>query len=543
MKRTLLFLGFSLLIFIHCSIQPSPPAKPGPKKEPFIRVGIVWDIQSIDFSVQNGFQITNYDGTFIAKESRGGRWRAQIFSSEPGQTVYLLVGASMNSMQSAQAMAKQIQKKGFETFIQPTGVPLRINGKQVQDNRTYRVYLQKRFQDRGSAESYRDAIWNRLETFLVQQEVKGSHGKITLKNLENGQSFESYKPILIRGASVTLHGIPVGAGYHWEKKESRSFPEIIGFDLDSNGKLAVVNIVQLETYLQGVVPSEMPNGFPLEALKAQTVAARSEVLSKLGFVHTADPFDICADVHCQVYSGLTKRAASTDRAVRETNGVVLWKDGKICDAVYSAVCGGHGEDNHKVWGGQSKSYLKGSYDGSRSLKQYGSLDREKNVKRWLDTKPSAYCNSTKGWALPAMEYTKKYFRWTVQYTQNELRDHLKNYSGRDVGAIIDLIPLKRGSSGRITQLRVLGSRSEYIIEKELQIRRALANSTLWSSCFYVKKKRIRGNVPSEFELRGAGFGHGVGMCQTGAATMAIRGNRFHQILKHYYQDIRLKRLY
>ena len=314
-------------------------------------------------------------------------------------------------------------------------------------------------------------------------------------------------------------------------------------DLDSDGKLAVINIVSLETYLRGVVPSEMPDGFPLEALKAQAVAARSEMLSKMGFVHSADPFDVCADVHCQVYSGLTKQAASTDRAVRETRGMVLWKDGQICDAVYSAVCGGHSESNEHVWGGEPRSYLNGSYDGSGSLKYYGSLDKEKKIRRWINEKPPAYCNTTEGWTLPSMNYTKKYFRWTVRITQNELQEYLKQYSGRDAGDILDLIPLKRGDSGRIITLKIVGSRSSYIINKELEIRKALSNNTLWSSCFYVEKKNSRAEIPSEFVLHGAGFGHGVGMCQTGAAAMALKGRRFHQILKHYYQSARIKRLY
>jgi stage II sporulation protein D len=544
MKQYSPLLGFFLLlIFVHCSVQPPPLPKPEKKKEPFIRVGLVWNIQSIEFTVKKPFQITNYDGTFIARGSKEGRWRADVRLSKPGQTAYLLVAASMSTQQNAQEKEKEIQKMGFDTFIQSTGTPLNVSGQQVLNNRTYRVYLTKRFSDRERAQEYRDSIWNHLETFITSQEITKPTGTILLKNLENGQSFESFRPILIRGTPVTLHDIPVGTGYHWESKETRSYPEIIGFDLDNSGQLAVINIIPLETYLQGVVPSEMPDGFPLEALKAQAVAARSEVLSKIGFVHNADPFDICADVHCQVYSGLTKRASSTDKAVLETSGMVLWKDGKICDAVYSAVCGGHGEDNDQIWGGQSKSYLNGIYDGPRSLQYYGSLDQEANIKRWLDSKPSAYCNTSKGWILPSMNYTQKYFRWTVRYTQNELRLCLMNYSGRDVGAVLDLIALQRGSSGRITRLKVIGDRSEYIIEKELEIRKALANSTLWSSCFYVIKNKLQGNVPSEFELKGAGFGHGVGMCQTGAAAMAINGKRFHEILKQYYQGTHIKRLY
>ncbi len=539
MKRIWIGFGLILLFLSGCAVQP-----PSPRKiEPRIKVGLLWGIDSTEFSVDGSFRITSYDGTFIARGVRGKRWRAEVKTTVPGRLIYMLVAGSMSSRATAKSAAKKINKMGFKTFIQPVGELLRIGGRIVSDNRSYRIYIKKAFENEEAAKSYRDSIWNRLETFVVRQAIRKPKGKIILTNLDDGQEFESSRPILIKGASVTIYNVPVGTGYHWEHLENRTYPETICFQLDNEGKLTVINILPLEEYLQGVVPSEMPDSFPLEALKAQAVAARSEVLAKFGIVHRTDPFDVCADVHCQVYSGLSRKSPLTDRAVRETRGLVLWEKGKVCNAVYSAVCGGHGEDADKVWGGQPQSYLRGEFDGSGRLRRYGSLTDEKNLKRWIDANPPAYCNTSLGKVPRALEYTKKYFRWEVNYTQEELKQILEKNTGQNIGSILDLIPLERGISGRIILLRVLGTEGEFTIKGELKIRKAFSNNTLWSSCFYVSKKRGRNRIPEEFILKGAGFGHGVGMCQTGAAVMALRGRKFNEILKHYYKGVHIKKLY
>jgi len=532
-----------ILFLTGCAVKrPLEPIKIE-KREPDVRVGIVWGKDVVEFSIMRSSQITSHDGTFISGGIDGGRWRAEVKTSEQAFFVYRLATPSVNNTQQAKKRIKEIERMGHKAVLETIGKAIRIGGKLVHDNRRYRVLLRKSFANEKSAEQYMDAIWNRLETTVVRRKARSARGTILLKNIENGQQFESSKPILVRRSSVTLYDLPVGVGFHWETRETRSYPETICFQLDNEGKLAVINILSLENYLRGVVPSEMPNSFPSEALKAQAVAARSEVLSKLGLSHQNDPFDVCSDVHCQVYSGLSKRGSSTDRAIKRTRGLVLSKNRKILNAVYSSVCGGHGEDNDKAWGGQSESYLQGRFDGTSGLKRYGLLSREGNVRNWIDSKPPAYCNTIMGKLPAALDYTKKYFRWEVQYTQEELRSIIQEKTSRNVGSVQDLISLERGSSGRIIRLKVRGNRDEFIIEGELNIRKALSNNTLWSSCFYVRNEGWRSGAPRQFVLKGAGFGHGVGMCQTGAAMMALQGKRFYQILQHYYKGVNIRRLY
>ncbi len=541
MKKLNPVIGLCILLsLIRCAVKQ--PEKL-PTFEPIIHVGLLWGQDAVEFSVQRSFQITNYDGSFIATGVKGNRWRAEIRESNPHEVLYILVAASVSSEEKADAMIKEITEKGFHVFIQPVGEKRLIGDQVIHDNRSFRICLQEAFTSQEAAEAYRDSIWGRLITTVVDKEVQKAEGIIILRNLENNQTFESSNPIVIRGTGVTLYDVPVGRGFHFERNENRTYPEQIRFQVDPDGKLAVINTIPLETYLQGVLPAEMPNGFPLEALKAQAVAARSEALAKLGSVHLSDPFDLCATVHCQSYSGLSGNHPSTNRAVRETEGLVLWHDDAICDAVYSAVCGGHGEDNDKTWGGDPKVYLQGHYDGSQFLEKYGSLSDEQKVQNWIDDRPMAYCNTIPDLFPEALDYTKKYFRWEVEYTQKELKEILQTKMEWQGGDVLDLIPIQRGVSGRIVQILIVGTDDESVVDRELSIRQALSLNTLWSSCFYVIKKDIQNGIPGEFILKGAGFGHGVGMCQTGAAVMALIGYRFDQILKHYYQDVQIKQLY
>ncbi|MBN2031163.1 SpoIID/LytB domain-containing protein [bacterium] len=541
MKKISLFVGLIIFLsLVRCAVKQ-------PEKlhslEPMIQVGLLWGQEAVEFSVQKSFQITSHDGTFIATGVKGNRWRAEIRESSPNKVLYILVAASVKSEEKADTVIKEIVEKGFHAFIQPTGEKRLIGNQVIHDNRSFRVCLQEAFASQETAEAYRDSIWGKLETTVVEKEVQKAQGIIILRNLENNQTFESSNPIVIQGTEVTLCEVPVGTGFHFERNETRTYPEQIRFELDSDGKLAVINTIPLEVYLQGVLPAEMPNGFPFEALKAQAVAARSEALAKLGSVHLSDPFDLCATVHCQSYSGLSGYHPTTNQAVQETEGLVLWYDDTVCDAVYSAVCGGHGEDNNKTWGGEPKAYLQGSFDGSQLLDRYGLLSDEQNIQNWIDDKPIAYCNTIPDLFPEALDYTKKYFRWEVQYTQQELKEILQTKIEWQGGDVLDLIPLQRGVSGRIIKLLIVGTDGECTVDRELAIRQKLSLNTLWSSCFYVIRKDIQNGIPSGFILKGAGFGHGVGMCQTGAAVMALLGYRFDQILKHYYQDVQIKQLY
>jgi SpoIID/LytB domain protein len=223
--------------------------------------------------------------------------------------------------------------------------------------------------------------------------------------------------------------------------------------------------------------------------------------------------------------------------VTETCGLILKHEDKICDTFYSGVCGGYTENNENVWEGEPRTYLQGSVDAEQINLSDSFLQNEDNVRRWIESSPKVFCNTQQGIVPDFLKYTTKYFRWQVSYSQSELSDIIAKKTGQNIGSLLDIVPLRRGVSGRLTEIELRGTRRTIIIEKELNIRKTLSENYLYSSCFVVDRQE------TEFIIKGAGWGHGVGMCQTGAAMMALNGYNFKQILQHYYQQAEIVRLY
>lgn len=535
-----LFWVTSLLFISGCGIHPSGQ-RPILDGGPVIKIGLQWGTPSVRFSLEGDASIINEKRTFLVRRQLEGTWRADVLQASAGKTLWFVVAASMPTRSKANAQVQRLRQQGLNTFIYPAGQKLKVGARLSRENGSYRVCFKQPFKTEAAAKRYQKSLQDPTGTFIIKHAAVPPGGTIRLVHEASGQEFASSEPIVLKGDKIVLHDVPVGTGFHWARKENRSYPEDIILQVGADGGLTVINRLPLESYLRGVVPSEMPSGFPLEALKAQAVAARSETLAKLGVAHTTDPFDLCADVHCQAYSGLTRRHPATDQAVLETKGEILMKGEHIVDAVYSSVCGGHGESARHAWGGEGRSYLQGKPDGPRRLSRYGKLTRERAIRQWIDADVPAYCNASKLPPIAALDYTRKYWRWELTFSQLELRTQLEHHQGRSVGDILKLEPMARGDSGRITQLRVKGRTGVYMIQGELAIRKALSATTLWSSCFYVTTDR--GVVPQQFTLKGAGFGHGVGMCQTGAAGMALQHINYKNILKHYYTGSRIRRLY
>jgi SpoIID/LytB domain protein len=507
------------------------PKKTGPE----IRVGLVANVDSMLFSADGSFTVSWVGGPFSISGRGNETWKVRKVLTP--KTVYRLVAASMSSGGGARKIVGTIDSLGLGTVIEPFADPSDSTGE-----RAFRVYLKPVFDKYEDAKAFQGAIRDKIETFISTETRDSGKGPYELSNPATGEKWTLTDPIRIKGAHITLFGLPVGSGYHWARSEDLTFPETVEIQAPPGGRVTVVNVVSLEKYLQGVVPSEMHPGFPYEALKAQAIAARSRVFSRLGLnSHTGTAIDFCSEVHCQVYSGLSRRTPMSDRAVEETAGIVLWYNGKVCDAVFHGVCGGHGEDGEKAWGNRV-DYLRGNPDGS-GLKHYGRLWEERNVRKWIDESPPSMCNMRHKVVPRFMEYARKYFRWEVCVPRTAVEKQLAQNGYPDVGTVMDLIPESRGVSGRIVRLKVVGSRGDALVKGELAVRKILSPETLWSSCFYAEKTPAGSIAPESFILRGAGWGHGVGMCQIGAAVMALGGRRYDKILGQYYRGAHLKRMY
>jgi stage II sporulation protein D len=261
-------------------------------------------------------------------------------------------------------------------------------------------------------------------------------------------------------------------------------------------------------------------------------------------------FDVCADDHCQRYQGITR--ASTNavvKAIEATRGEVLWADGEICDARFSKSCGGASETFENCWAPEHYSYLTKVIDNPVEPEGFElDLTLEANAERWIRLSPEAFCNTTDKKVLAQVlnnydQETTDFYRWKVEYTQAEISELLARRSGIDFGEIVDMIPVKRGESARLIELKIVGTKQTITVGKELEIRKWLSNSHLYSSAFVVDKLDIKNGIPEKFVLTGAGWGHGVGLCQIGAAVMGEKGYLYNEILLHYFKGAELKRIY
>lgn len=369
--------------------------------------------------------------------------------------------------------------------------------------------------------------------------------------------------------SFELIDVTIGVNFHWERKENQKFRGALKLIIENN-KITAINIISVEEYLLSVISSEMSATASLNLLKAHAVISRSWLLAQIrkneeiasshenytSCTSTSDElirwydredhvnFDVCADDHCQRYQGITR--ASTQAvadAIKATWGEVVMKDGKLCDARFSKCCGGVFEEFENCWEPTHYSYLEARRDGE-NVTEFPDLTNEDNAVKWILSSPDAYCNTHDKKILSQVlnnydQETTDFYRWKVEYSQDKLSKLVKERSGIDFGKIIDLIPIQRGTSGRLVKLKIVGEKKTLVIGKELEIRRTLSTSHLYSSAFVVEKSADN----SHFTLRGAGWGHGVGLCQIGAAVMGEKGYDYKKILLHYFINAEIKNLY
>ena len=362
-----------------------------------------------------------------------------------------------------------------------------------------------------------------------------------------------------------LKNVRIGIGFHWDRLEDQEFEGTLEIRDNADGTQTAINRLDVEDYLSSVITSEMSATSSLELLKAHAVISRSWVLRPIISPSTctdkpdlSDPdrhvvwyerdahegFDVCADDHCQRYEGITRRdehpeaAANVQKAIDATRGQVLMYDGKVCDARFYKSCGGATELFENAWANEHYPYLEAVRDEIGT--PLPDLTIEENAQAFIRTSPSAYCNTTDARVLSQVlnnydQETKDFYRWKVQSSKEELSDIIRERSGIDFGEILDLVPIKRGPSARLYEMQIVGSKRTMVIGKELEIRKWLSRSHLYSSAFVVDR-----NEQGDFILTGAGWGHGVGLCQIGAAVMADKGYTYEQILAHYFPGSELK---
>lgn len=375
--------------------------------------------------------------------------------------------------------------------------------------------------------------------------------------------------------SFDLRNVAIGIGFHWERKENQRFGGSLKLIVEDK-RITAINQITVEDYLTSVISSEMSATASEELLKAHAVISRSWLLNPIlnpvkimnakTLRATSKPnnskhiiwyergththFDVCADDHCQRYQGITRSSAvAVKKAIAATRGEVLMFNDRICDARFSKSCGGASETFENCWVPEYYPYLTKVMDNATEQEGYElDLTVEANAEKWIRQSPEAFCNTTDKAILSQVlnnydQETTDFFRWKVEYTQTELSEIIARRSGIEFGQIVNLIPWKRGKSSRIIKLKIIGTKQKVIIGKELEIRKWLSDSHLYSSAFVVDKSEIVDGIPQHFTLTGAGWGHGVGLCQIGAAVMGEKGYKYEEILKHYFKGAELKWIY
>lgn len=411
----------------------------------------------------------------------------------------------------------------------------------------------------------------------IQQAVYRK-GKICWQEKEYDEL--SFTPQQDTSSFFELQDVTIGINFHWERKEVQRFKGELKIIVEDD-RLTAINIIPIEDYLTSVISSEMSATASLELLKAHAVISRSWLLNKLKvangklkvimhpdntanfelstlpsqlikwYDHEAHKnFDVCADDHCQRYQGITRTSTpQAIEAVFATRGEVLMYEGEICDARFSKCCGGAFEEFQNCWENVKHPYLIGQRD-SKTETRLPDLTKEAEADKWIRTSPAAFCNTHNKQVLSQVlnnydQETTDFYRWRVCYSQQELSELIHKRSGIEFGKIIDLIPVERGTSGRLVRLKIVGTLRTLIIGKELESRRTLSSSHLYSSAFVVDKeyKEDEKEIPSRFILTGSGWGHGVGLCQIGAAVMGEQGYKYKEILSHYYPGSAIEQQY
>lgn len=411
------------------------------------------------------------------------------------------------------------------------------------------------------------------EKVLGEQVVEFSEGGV----LWNGNQYSqlTFHP-QSADASFSLSGVTIGVNFHWERKETQTFLGTLRFVVESD-KIVAINELPVEKYLESVISSEMSATSSLELLKAHAVISRSWLLAQMkkrrevaesgnnffSFTKKEDMlirwydredhtlFDVCADDHCQRYQGITKETSPhVAEAIRQTKGQILMDGDEICDARFSKCCGGITEEFQYCWEDTPKTYLTAVRDIALGVEHtLPNLTNEEEAEKWIRFNPPAFCNTQDKKILSEVlndydQETVNFYRWKETLSQEKLQQLIADKLKMDLGAILDMKAVERGKSGRISKLQIIGTEKIFTIGKELEIRRTLSDSHLLSSAFVVDKyDKDEQGVPQRFELIGAGWGHGVGLCQIGAAVMGEQGYHYDAILLHYYQGAEIKKLY
>lgn len=516
--------------------------------EPIIRIGIIEAQDFIDFHVFGEFSILDSENNILINKLNSDlKWRVKIKESKAGSERFHLILYETFHKKRIEEKFKIAKRFDPEVQIEILGGNIFLENRKINNNTKY-VLVSGNYRTEHEARKDLNRFKPEFNPSIIKETVRQPRGILEFFDAEYENSGEVKNSFKIVPKKVTtkikLYNIKrYDDVLQKEHIEDRVYNGSLEFRFDNRGQLMVISEIPLESYLQRVVYSEIGTELPVEFIKSLAIVSRSEVLARINHKHPGDPFDMCDWGHCLRYYGKDFHDKNITIAVKETHGQVIFADNTICDAYFNLICGGHTEDATGVWEIDEAPQFHGKYDWKEKNKKFGSLQKEENVRKWILARPEAWCNLRGRETPAALEHYKKYFRWEVDYSRQELETLIYKKTGEDIGILFDIVPILRGSSGRLKEIELIGSLKNFRIRGELNIRETLAHDYLESSCFVVEKEMDEIGTPISFTLVGAGQGHGVGMCKTGAAVMALDGFKWQEILQHYFENCGIKSIY
>jgi stage II sporulation protein D len=516
--------------------------------EPVFRIGVIEGQEYIDFRVEGKFSILDEnENPIINNITSSIKWRVKIKESKAGTEHYQLILCESFNWNKIQEKLEIAQKIDLEVEIMVLGGDVYLCDKKINNNTKYALVCgsySTNIEAKKACKHFQPAF----NPTVIKKTIKKPKGILEFFDAEydfSGEAKNAFK-IVPEKVDYKTHLYNIRSYNEVLQKESfedRVYNGTMEFRIDNQGKVMVISEIPLESYLKRVVFSESGRDLPVEFSKSLAIVCRSEVLARIAHKHLWDSYDMCDWGHCLRYYGKDFNDENISIAVEETRGQVIFSGDNICDAYFNLICGGHTEDATGVWEIEESTQFIGKYDWKQEHKEYGSLRDEKSMRKWLLSRPDAWCNLRGRKVPPSLEQYKKYFRWEVEYTRKELEDILKTKTGEDIGILFDIIPIHRGRSGRLKEIELIGSLKNHRIRGELNIRESLSHDYLESSGFMIEKELDEIGTPISFTLVGAGQGHGVGMCKTGAAIMALEGKDVKTILKHYFENCKIHTIY
>ena len=466
--------------------------------------------------------------------SRSSSWKFTLENAQPAKVrLWLRFGeAAANDFSTIKNLLSEAKALGLPSKRFESGSAMGLKGTMLDTRRI--IIAVGPYSDMNALETARRALnhGRAAELGIFRELLAPATGTIIAKEGRTGMRIVAQDVIWLESAAkapLIFDQLEWGQGTPKRGISKRSYDGQIYITVGQDGGLAAVNLLSAERLLEGVVPSELYTSAPMDALRAQAVAARGQLLAKIGTRHLADPYLLCAETHCQVYTGLSRIHQRSSQAVSDTHGQLLFDKEGLVDTTYSSTCGGHSESFHLVWGGKPKAAHPGFRDKEKSVE---SVINHADIEAFIRSQPDSFCKKS---GLKAKTY-----RWKKTVKGHRISKAVRAH--RDVGDVVDFEVLKRGRSGRALSVKYHGTNGQVVINGEYTNRKVLGHlkSALW---IVTDREGAREKEPRLWRFEGAGFGHGVGMCQHGAMGMANSGHSWAAILTHYYRNSRLEKLW